>query len=210
MPLELSDTAYSDFIEYRSKVKKLSGMFLIAIFCIIGALGVLYFIFLRRLELFQGTWFSFALTHIKDEVFSNSAIGLFYVTFFGGLFFLFTPIDVFFIAAINTGKFSPLHCTLMFLGLLFSYSLNYVIGLRFSTLSKKLVSPKKFYKTKVIVNKFGKLAILFFNIIGFGSQQLTFVLGVFRYNRTRLLILAVIGQIIHYSLIAVVLIWIIG
>lgn len=206
MALKLSATPNSDFIEYNKQLKRLSGIFLVITGCLIAFIILLYITFLRKLALFQGTWVSFALMHIKDEVFSGSPIGFFYITFFGGLFFLFTPIEAFFIASVNAGRFSPLHGLLMAVGLLFSYSLNYIIGARFSRLSKKLISPKKFYKSKVIMNKFGKLAILFFNLIGFGSQQLTFVLGVFRYNRTRVLIFSVVGQLIKYAVIAVALI----
>lgn len=198
MSLELSNTPSGDFVEYNRLFKKWS---VISIFSFIAIIIALYFIFVEKLQIFEGTWIPILLHHIKTQVFSYSALGLFYVCLFGGLFFLFIPVEAFYIAALKTGKLSPLHIILMIIGILASYSLNYIIGLRFSGISKKFVSPKKFYKTKIIVNKFGKFAILFLNIIALGSQQLTFVLGVFHYNKTRILVFTVIGQLIKFAFI---------
>ncbi len=201
MALKLSKTPTSDFIEYGRFRKKSSAMFLIIVVSIIIAAVLVYLGFLRHLKLFEGTWIVTFLSHVKTHLFAYTFLGLFYACLFGGLFFMLIPIEAFYVAALKKGLLTPYHILFMFLGLITSYSINYIIGLRFSKLSKNIVSPKKFYRVKILINKFGKLAILFFNIIGMGSQQLTAVLGVFRYNKTRLLIFSLTGQLIKYTII---------
>ena len=87
-------------------------------------------------------------------------------------------------------------CIFIF-GIIISYSLDYLIGMKLSRISKKLISPKKFYNVKSYINRFGNIAILIANGVPFlPSQQVTFILGVFRYNKLRLFVLTVGGQIL--------------
>lgn len=201
MSLKLSATPTSDFIEYKRLNKKWSGIVLIGVFSLIVITITFYLIFLRKLPLFESTYIPIILNHIKTHIFAYSSLGLFYATFFGSLFFLFIPLEAFYIAALKKGMMSPLHFAALFAGVLLAYSINYFIGWRFSRFSKNLISPKQFYRIKIAVNRFGKLAIFLFNVIGMGSQQLTFVLGVFRYNKTRLFVFALAGQIVKYTII---------
>jgi len=142
--------------------------------------------------------------HVKSEIFSFTSLGIFYVAFIGGLFFLFTPIDPVYIGGLLKGNFSPVYAFAMFSGLFLSYCINYIIGFRFSKASRNLISAKEFYKTKVLLNRFGNLAIIFMNMLGFGAQQLIFVLGVFRYNKLRTIVLSVIGILIRYTILTLV------
>lgn len=145
----------------------------------------------------------FSFVHTEMSLFSPtsiSLIGLFFVMFFGGLFFLMIPVEISFFGALT--NFSPVTVLIVTaLGAGLSYTLDYFIGRRFSGISRKVISLKKFYKTKSVVNRYGGWAVLFFNIIGIGSQQTTFILGVFRYNRVRLAFLTATGQLIKYSVI---------
>jgi membrane protein YqaA with SNARE-associated domain len=202
MSLKLSETPMQDFIEYNDPLKRLSLIISVSILAYTALLVVMNVIILKKPLLFEDFWFMMILTHIQQEAVSLSALGLFYISLFGGLFFLFFPIDPFFIAAIKLEKFSVLHALALFCGLFLSYAINYIIGMKLSGVSKNLISPKNFYKTKVAVNKFGSPAIFFINLIGFGSQQLSFVLGVLRYNKTRFIALAVAGQFIRVLIVA--------
>ena len=62
----------------------------------------------------------------------------------------------------------------------------------------KLISPKKFYKLKGLLNKWGSLAVLLFNATPLPSQHLSVILGVFRYNKTRFYVFVFLGQLIKY------------
>ena len=170
MSLKLSETPKQDFIEYNDPLKRLSlivSTIIIAITLLIIAMNILI---LNKPPFFEGLWFTAIIEHVQSEVVSLSALGLFYIAFFGALFFLFLPIDPFFIAAIKLGKFSVLHAIALFLGIFLAYAVNYMIGVKLSGISKNLVSPKNFYKTKVAVNKFGSPAIFFINLIGLISD----------------------------------------
>jgi len=124
-------------------------------------------------------------------------LGLFYVTFFGGLFFLMIPVEISFVGALI--NYHPLLVLLVTAcGALLSYTLDYLMGRYFAGFFKKIIPLKKFYKTKTTINRYGGWAVIFFNIIGAGSQQTTFILGVFRYNKVKLLVFAVTGQLIKY------------
>ena len=124
-------------------------------------------------------------------------LGLFYVTFFGGLFFLMIFVEVYFVGALL--NYHPLLVLLITAcGALLSYTLDYLMGRYFARFFKKIIPLKKFYKTKTTINRYGGWAVIFFNLIGAGSQQTTFILGVFRYNKMKLLVFAVTGQLIKY------------
>jgi len=76
--------------------------------------------------------------------------------------------------------------------------------MKISKLSKKLISPKKFYSIKSYLNRYGKLAIFAARALPFfPSQQVTFILGVFRYNRTRLLVLTMLGQMFKFGAVII-------
>jgi membrane protein YqaA with SNARE-associated domain len=202
MALKLSENPKQDFTEYNDPKKRIAWIIIISVSVIFGIILLLNFVFLNRVDLFGDTWMLAAIKHVNTEIVSLSALGMFYVFFFGGLILLFLPVDPFYIAAITTGKFTLLHAFAVFFGLGLAYTVNYLVGLKLSSFSKHLISPKNFYKSKVIINKYGRPAVFFINLIGVGSQQLMFVLGVFRYNWQRLFLLAFAGQFLRALAIA--------
>ncbi len=134
------------------------------------------------------------LSAIKDQVFQTTYLGLFFLTSFGGLFFVTVPIEPLFFKALDSGLVPVLCYLSLMCGAVLSYTIDYTIGFFASSFVRKVVPIKEFYRTKATINKYGPKAIFFFNMIGFGSQQLVTVLGVMRYNRTRLFTLAFLGQ----------------
>ncbi len=199
--------------EYGFRKKELSLKFLLIIIVSAAFTFTLYTIFYAQIsETILGQAISGIhklviniVSHINSEMSllapsSISLLGLFYVTFFGGLFFLTIPVEFSFLGALTTNP--PLSVFLItFCGAFLSYTLDYIIGRNFSTFFRRIISIKKFYRTKNVINKYGGWAVIFFNIIGVGSQQTTFILGVFRYNKIRLMILTITGQVIKYSAI---------
>lgn len=190
-----------EIIEVNAKKKKFNGILEILIVLFIIFVIVLYLVFLRKLTFFQDWFLTDFLAHVKMHIASFDLLGSFYIAFFGGLFFIFVPMEAYFFGAVN-----DMHSLLLYLvfiaGIFVSYSLDYLIGLKANRLAKKLVSPKKFYSIKTYINRYGKWAIFGANVIPFmPSQQVTFILGVFRYNKIRLLVLTIGGQIIKYGVI---------
>jgi membrane protein YqaA with SNARE-associated domain len=135
-------------------------------------------------------------------------LGAFYTSLFGGLFFVFLPMEAVYIRYLKSG-FSPFLIILVYVGgFLFSYTANYYIGLKLNNVSKKIISPKKFYKIKGIINRYGAWAIFGFNVLPLPSQPLSTILGVFRYNKKRFYLFFLLGQLIKYTAITVAYIYI--
>ena len=88
-------------------------------------------------------------------------------------------------------------------GLVLSYTINYYLGMRLANLVQKAITPKKFYKIKGIINKYGVGAIFVFNVLPLPSQPLSAILGVFKYNKTKFYVFFVLGQLIKYSAIII-------
>ncbi len=190
----------NEIFAYYTRKRKTDALIMISIGIVFVIIVLVYLAIFWGENPFANTFIDAIIKHVSHHIASLSLLGMFYVTFFGGLFFLTVPIEPIFILALP--KHNPLILLFVVLaGAIISYSVDYLLGLKFSTLSKKLVSVKQFYKMKSMINKRGAIAILLLNIIGVGSQQMTFIMGVFKYNKSRLALVALTGQLIKYSII---------
>jgi membrane protein YqaA with SNARE-associated domain len=133
----------------------------------------------------------------------KSLLGVFYSSFFGGLFFVFLPMEVLFVSLLKDGVNPTMLIILYIVGFLLSYSINYFIGMNLGELSKKLIGAKQFYNIKVAINRYGVLAVFAFNALPLPSQALSTILGVFKYNKTKFYIFFLSGQLIKYIVIAI-------
>jgi len=191
-------------VELNVRRKKLEGIATIAIIVFIALVIISYLIFLRKLSIFQDSVLTDIVGHVKIQITAFSTLGSLYIALFGGLFFIFVPMEAYFIKALSNSNPILLYILFIF-GILISYSVDYLIGMKMSKLSKKLVSPKKFYKIKSFLNRYGKIAIFGANALPMmPSQQVTFILGVFRYNHMRLLILTMSGQMLKYLVLIII------
>ncbi len=194
-------------IEMHARRKKLEGLLTIAAIAFVILVIISYLIFLKKLSFFQDSLLTSIVGHVKSEIVAFSTLGSFYTALFGGLFFIWVPMEGYFIKAMLNSDPVLLYA-LFIIGIIISYSIDYLIGLKLSKLSKKLVSPKKFYRIKTYINRYGKAAIFLASAIPFlPSQQVTFILGVFRYNKTRLFVLTLAGQMVKYLGILAVYRW---
>lgn len=186
---------------YNKKTKLLNGIFqLITLFLILSII-LSYVFYFKRLELLKGTFIEQIVSFIKTQIFSYSYFGMFLVAIIGGIFFMPLPLEVIFATYLvkNSNTFAITVCYI--LGMIIGYSIDYFLGFRFSKFSKKLISVKKFYRLKVLINKHGRYAVFLFNVFPLPSQLVTFILGVFKYNKTRFYIQFLLGQIIKISVI---------
>lgn len=188
-------------MKVNARQKEFNVVFLIAMIFFASLMFVLYLTTFQKMELFTDSFLTSIIRHIGYHLSSSSLLGAFYLGMFGGLFFIPTPIELIAMRIMDQNPYYVLVLIPLFAGLFISYSIDYIIGLKLSNLARKLISIKKFYKLKTFINRYGKYGILFFNALPLPSQQLTFVLGVFRYNKIRLLVFTLAGQIIKYALI---------
>jgi membrane protein YqaA with SNARE-associated domain len=147
------------------------------------------------------------IDHVFSHIDSASPVGMVYTTLLGGLFFVAVPLEVLFIKFLKSGP--PIYTIFLFyfLGLIVSFTINYYIGLKLSGLSRRIISPKKFYKVKGILNRHGSWGIFAINALPLPSQMLSVILGVFRYNKTRFYIFFILGQLVKHLAITVFVIF---
>ena len=182
--------------------KIMFGAVLFAIVAFLVLLGISYF-FLKESDIFLFILVNAMIKYFSTHILGSTLLGVFYTTAIGG-FFLFTiPLEVLFIKALNAGHSVLIVFVLYFLGLVLSFTFNYLVGLKLAGISKKLVSPKKFYKMKGTLNKYGALTVLVFNATPLPAQALAVILGAFRYNKTRFYVFFLLGQLIKYAGITV-------
>ncbi|HJX50063.1 MAG TPA: hypothetical protein VJ438_01235, partial [Candidatus Nanoarchaeia archaeon] len=145
----------------------------LAIILIAGFCGYYYF-FLSKMDNFFVNTINAVILHITSNLANTgSYLGAFYTTAIGGLFFIPVPIELTFLASLKAGIPAILLILIYMIGLIIGYTINYKIGSVFSELSKKLITPRKFYKIKVSVNKYGMLTVFLFNLLPLPAQPLS-------------------------------------
>lgn len=154
-----------------------------------------YFLFLRGSTNMTVQFIENLFQHFVDKMSSSSLLGVFYTGAVGGLFFLYLPVEVFYLNFLRNGMHPVLVGTVFIVGILISFTFNYHIGYFFADISKTFIGPKKFYKMKVIINNYGGLAVFLFNATPLSAQPLGVLLGVFKYDRIRFFIYVILGQV---------------
>jgi membrane protein YqaA with SNARE-associated domain len=190
----------SIFAYNRRKKRKFvfySALVLILILLVI----VYYFAYLKDSDLFFIKGVNSFFRHVTYHLAETTLLGSFYAPVFGGMFFVPVPLELVFLTFLTAGHTAWLLVLIYLLGLFISYNLNYMIGGMLTETSKKIISYKRFYKSKGFINKYGPWGIFIFNVLPLPSQPLAAILGVFRYNRIKFYVYAMSGQIIKYTLI---------
>lgn len=178
-------------------------IFSIIILLFITILCLYYYFSLRNMDFFLINIINSIINHILFQIKNTTMLGVLYGSMFGGLFFVIMPIEIVFISFILSG-YNPVFLVIIYvLGLFISYNINYYIGMKLRSVSQKIISYKKFYKIKGIVNKYGSYSIFVFNALPLPSQPLSAILGVFRYNIYKFYIFFIAGQIVKYTVISV-------
>jgi len=183
--------------------KKLRFLTYVAIGALIIAGFCFYYYFsLQHMNNFFVNAVNAIINHVKSTITSFSILGALYTTMFGGLFFLPIPMEILFFAFLRAGLFPPLLIGIYVLGMIISFTVNYIVGSRLSEISKKIITPKRFYKIKVTLNKYGIWAIFAFNALPLPAQPLAAIIGVFKYSKAKFYLAFILGQTIKFSVFA--------
>jgi membrane protein DedA with SNARE-associated domain len=200
----MSEFTKGNMFAYNFHKKSQFIFYTVLIGVIIIGLIIWYLLYLKNSNFFIIQGINSFVNHVAFNIKSFNALGSFYTTLFGGLFFIPTPIEILFIAALKIAKVAPITLIgLYMVGMIISYSINYIIGMKLSNASRRFIGAKKFYKFKGVLNKYGMWAIFLFNITPLPSQPLAAILGVFHYNRVKFYLMFISGQLI--KLIAITL-----
>jgi membrane protein YqaA with SNARE-associated domain len=205
--MKASNSGKNSFNENRifpyNKGRKIAfGMSLILFIAAIVSLVLVYIFVLRGSQLGFIVAIEKFWAGIARNIAQSTLLGVLYTALIGGLFFVVMPVEILF-ARFLAAENPFLAVLLIYLsGLAVAYTVNYFIGWRLSGVAKKLIAPRKFYKLKGTLNRYGAIAIYIFNAVPLPSQPLAAILGVFRYNKTRFYVFFLLGQLTKCSLIA--------
>jgi len=192
---------------YNQRRKLLYFFLTILIITAIIAFGLWYFFALRFSTNPIILTLNAIFSHIIGEIKERSILAVIYTSLIGGLFFITVPTETAYIAFLTKGHNPWLVAPIYISGFVLSYTANYYIGRRIAGFAKKIISPRKFYKIKGYLNRFGGWVIFVFNVLPLPSQALSAILGVFKYNKTRFYVYFITGQIIKYAIISTISIW---
>ena len=196
---EVLEFKKEEIFRYNSARKKVFALSLISGAVLIAAFIIAYILVLKDSNLPLFNLINSIIKHVVLEIKNSTVLGIFYASAFGGLFFVFIPMEAAYITFLKLGRNNPvIAITAFMLGIILSYSLNYFVGLKLTNLSKRLISPRKFYSIKSKVNKYGGVAVFLFNLLVLHSQLLCVIRGVFKYNKKRYFTLFISGQLIKY------------
>ncbi|MBD3209178.1 VTT domain-containing protein [Candidatus Woesearchaeota archaeon] len=185
--------------------KKLRFAIILFVFLfVIAVLFASYFLFLKESDIVIFNAIKAVTDHIKYHMTNGTLLGILYASIIGGLFFVTIPMEAFFVGFLRNNTNPYLLITLYLTGFIISFTINYFLGMRLDALTKKIISSKKFYKIKGVLNKRGAIAVFAFNALPFfPSQPLSAILGVFKYNRVKFYVYFILGQLVKYSLITI-------
>lgn len=190
----------NSIFEYNGN-KKIINSFLITILIILILLLGIFFPFLKDSFLTEKSFYYQAIHFIILKIQNHTFLGLFLTSFLGGLFFLVFPLEIYFYSILELNSNFLTSVIPYFSGIFFAQILNYWFGLRMSRLTKILIPPKKFYKLKGYLNRWGIWMIIIVNLAPLPSPVLSAVLGGFRYNFKRFLLFMSLGSFLLYSIL---------
>ncbi len=133
------------------------------------------------------------ISHIAGEISQKTILGLFYISFFGALFFVFLPQEAVFLYYLTLGYSLPFLVILAVIGYMMGMSINYIFGFAFGTRLVKMIVGDKFEKFHKLVTKWGAAVLLFGNMLLFPIQPVSVVVGAARYSFKKFFIFSTIG-----------------
>lgn len=180
-------------IEYNHKRKIISGLFYIFFFAAATSLLLLYIFYFRQLAIFEGTFIERLINFFKNEITNTTFLGLFIVAIIGGLFFIPLPMEGVFVLFLVKNPNTLAVFFVYLAGISLGYMIDLFVGYRFSIIGKKMISTKKFYEIKTMINHYGKWAILIASATPLPGQIVAFIAGVFKYNKTKFFVQFLLG-----------------
>ena len=185
-----------EFIVEVSNKQKLEIFFVSAmILTVLAGIFIMFFLFFKE-GIITSSFFQTFRAFFEKDIKNATPLGLFYMSFIGNLLFVPLPFEIPFFIGLTKGNDFLLSFFLVIAGLIPSLAIDYIIGKKLSRIVFTFISPKKIYKAKRWVNKFGAYAIFGFNLLPLPSNELTFALGIAKYNITRLFVFTLLGTIL--------------
>ncbi|MCA9485682.1 MAG: VTT domain-containing protein [Nanoarchaeota archaeon] len=194
----MKDNFYISEISHKQRRKFLLISFIVFIICLglIVVFASTIYTFIFQLDTFDSL-----RDIVMREINGLTLVGLFYIGFLGGLFFLPFPQEVSFFYSLIRGNSIIFSFVMVNAGYLLAQVANYFIGRKLSGPFMAVISKKKLFKARRFINKHGAKGVFLFNFLPFPAPLLTFALGITRYNIYRLFFYTLLGVFLKYILI---------
>lgn len=172
--------------------------FLIFVF-IVSLIFCIYFLRYYILDFFKSIPILWSIIGpVVSEVQKGSLLGLFYLVFFGSLFFISIPAEFSILYYLSLGHNPVWVILITILGNLLGHIVDYFFGRLFGESLIRFFIKSKFDGLKGIFEKIGGGIIVVGNILPFGSEIIVLVVGSIKYNFKKFLIYSVTGMAIKY------------
>jgi len=124
------------------------------------------------------------------------------IHFAGYLFFLVMPVEALLPYYIIQGH-NPIFLLLLavitaLIAQLIDYGIGYLAPNKFI---KEIIGPKKYKKSKRIIDKYGKIIIFIFNLFPLSSPIIVLVAGMMRFKLKHTIFYSFLGLVLKYSII---------
>lgn len=175
-------------------------------------MGIVLVIFCFVIYFFRGPiidiikrvpWLYSIYNEVSFHIANKTLKGLFYVSFFGSLFFIMLPIEVFLFYFMSSGHSKILVLATVIAGniagLVVDYLIGFLIGGRL--LRRFFEEHHETFKRKL--EKVGSFIVVLGNIIPFPIELASVFLGTMRFGIARFVLLTLAGRVVRYSILLV-------
>lgn len=151
----------------------------------------------------QVPWMYSIYNEILFHIANKTLRGLFYVSFFGSLFFIMLPIEVFLIYFMSFGHNKLLVLATVIAGNLAGLVIDYLIGFVIGgkILKRFLKEHHESFNKKL--KKVGSFIVVIGNIIPFPIELASVFLGTVRFGILRFILFTFIGRVVRYTILIV-------
>ncbi len=137
---------------------------------------------------YKPSLFSFIMTH-----------------FAGYLFFILSPVELFFLYLIKLGYNIPLLIFLALITAMFAQLIDYLIGYFVSDqIIINIIGQKRYKKSRRKVDKYGGLTIFIFNLFPLSSPIIILIAGMLKYKFKKVLLYSFFGLLLKYTFISII------
>lgn len=140
--------------------------------------------------------------YVPDLVHNITPSRLLVISMIGSLIFFTLPVELAFLFSIIQGNSILLCIAVTLLGFALASFINYETGHKLSKYILYVLSAKKFYQMRRLMNRWGVYTIVLMTLLPTASDLLTFGLGTIKYNIKRLFALIIVGALVKFTIIA--------
>jgi membrane protein DedA with SNARE-associated domain len=128
-----------------------------------------------------------------------------FIHFSGYLFFILSPVELFFLFLIRLSYNAYLLIFLAVTTAMFAQLIDYMIGYFISDkFIVEVLGEKKYESSKKRIEKYGSLTIFLFNLLPLSSPIIALVAGMLKYKLKKALFYSFVGLLLKYILIAII------